>query len=45
MTVSKLSKELGRTKAGIKVFQNTDSKKQAATTREDSEAVRRGVFF
>jgi len=46
MTVSKLSKGLGRTKAGINVFQDIYSeKKQAVTTRQDSEGVRREVFF
>ena len=46
MTVSKLSKGLGRTKAGIKVFQDIDSeKKQAATTRQDSKEVKGEVFF
>jgi hypothetical protein len=46
ITVSKLSKGLGRTKAGINVFQDIYSeKRKAATTRQDSEGVRREVFF
>jgi hypothetical protein len=46
VAVSKLSKGLGCTKAGIKVIQDIDSgKKQAASIRQDSEGVRRDVFF
>jgi hypothetical protein len=46
VAVSKLSKGLGHTKAGIKVIQGIDSgKKQAASTRQYSEGARREVFF
>jgi len=45
MIVSKLCKGLGRTKAGIKVFQNIDSEMKQAATRQDSEGVRREVSF